>query len=242
MRVDLALLDISKGTEAARVVDERMQIDTAQAVLRKTREMKRSFLSGEFQEHRNDAHKGLRSANATVDQQITSLVKMLPNKSIEINNISTQKATVSHIGVTVSRYDRGSCKSWCSCVCHQRYSFSTPKMFQEIFGILFCGYSGLPLGRQKCSKASCRRNTTFTAKATYHFPSWYLSRAISLGLVNGLSEMSMSITIRPVVRRSELYIFAAQGNVLAAQNLLSKKLANPNEVHTSFGNTALHVC
>ncbi|EXJ66684.1 uncharacterized protein A1O5_10355 [Cladophialophora psammophila CBS 110553] len=239
VRVDLALLDISQATRAARVANERMQADTAQAGLCKTREMNQSFVSGDKGPHHN-TWKEVRSANATVNKRVTSWVELSPNMAFHMNAINTRESSISQIGVTVSRFGRGSCKTWCSCVCHQKYSLNTPKIFQGIFGSLFLGYSGLPLGRQKCSKASCIRNTTFSVKATYHFPSWYFSRAVSLGIVNSLSEMSIHISIRPVVQRSELFIFAAQGNVLAAQDILSKKLAHPNEVHTNFGNTALH--
>ncbi|KAH0848818.1 hypothetical protein AYO21_08262 [Fonsecaea monophora] len=239
VRVDLALLDVSRAERATTVTRERRQIDTAQGAQRKTREINQPFMLRDNIQHQKTAQDHM-SANETFGARATSLVTLPPNMAFQMDTISPWDSSISHIGVTVSRYGPDSCKTWCSCVCHQKCSVNTPKIFQGVFGSLFLGYSGLPLGRQKCSKASCTRNTTFSVKATYHFPSWYFSRAVSLGIVNTLSKVSIHISLRTVVQRSELFIFAAQGNVLAARDILSKKLAHPDEVHTNFGNTALH--
>ncbi|KAI9736213.1 MAG: hypothetical protein M1834_001099 [Cirrosporium novae-zelandiae] len=239
IRLELALLDITRNPRAVSVARERVSIDEINTVLHRTREMKQEGFAGSgfFETGHNRA---LETSNTAADQQIVSLMSSMTGHSFNIAQTDGKNATISHIGVTVRRYSPGSCRSWCSCVCHQKCRFNTPQILRDIFGTLFLGYSGVPFGLLKCSKASCKRNTTFSFQATYYFPSWYFSHSVSLGLINNLSGTSLSITMRPIVRRSELYIFAAQGNVMAVRRLLSNRQAHPNEIHERFGNTALH--
>lgn len=137
------------------------------------------------------------------------------------------------------------CQSDCDCICHKRRRFKTPQLLSKIFGILFVGYSGLPVVSFKCDHVHCQRHSSRYVEATYLFPDWFLARAVYL--VVGTPYMSDPVFGLVVHRRlkygSENSIFrmAREGNAVGIKSLLESRKGSPNDVESTYGSTALIV-
>ena len=93
---------------------------------------------------------------------------------------SAQINSVSAVRIRTSHYWGTPCRPGCSCVCHKRRQFQTPRMLEQVVGSLFFGYSGLPINTPPCSERSCHQRAIPSTQISYYFPSWFLKRMISL--------------------------------------------------------------
>jgi hypothetical protein len=156
---------------------------------------------------------------------------------------SAEYSTTSTVRFTLVRASR--CEGRCDCCCHSRKWIRTPMLLKSLLGILFVGYSGLPVPRNKCDKPNCHSPTGSSLKITYCFPLWFMSRAIYILLAQSRSgEPSFGITIRRRIEYSSeesIMKMAQSGNLEGIKILLQSRKASPNDVTRQSGQTALHV-
>jgi hypothetical protein len=64
------------------------------------------------------------------------------------------------------------CDAFCNCQCDMRVRGTTPRWLQNISGILFFSYSGIPaLNYKSCNSSRCQRSLpASTAQFRYYFP------------------------------------------------------------------------
>ena len=113
-----------------------------------------------------------------------------------------------------------------------------------VFGLLFVGYSGLPILSPACTEKSCRWPSTNKSSIgiTYYFPVWFVARILSVSLsFTLLSGPEMSLRMPRVVQRdSAIWDFAETGNTEGMQMMFAEGMASPYDVG-GYGQSALHV-
>ena len=136
----------------------------------------------------------------------------------------------------------GICATTCRCTCHRQHILRTPRVLQQITGRLFVDYSGWPAFRQ-ARNDSCEQRHSRSIKATYFFPKWFVSQAISIAFKStALGTPNLSIKIRRVVSEvSQLFSSSRHGDAESIRALFSQGLASPDDVHIAGGWGPLHV-
>ena len=135
--------------------------------------------------------------------------------------------------------DGESCQKWCSCICHRRTAWSSPALLQNFFGQLLVGYTGRMLAFQTCDIKECKtRKSGILVK--YRFPSWFIGRIVWL-LARSYSGTPELILRMPRVRgysETDLFTFAADGNINAIKKMFLRREASPFDVQPD-GRSAL---
>ena len=137
-----------------------------------------------------------------------------------------------------------SCGNMCRCNCHRKSSFRTPGWMRSSIGSLSVGYSGTKLvGRVSCTEKTCLQRVHSSVKITYQFPQWLLGRSVSFtDMWHPLNGHNINLkTPRVISARSEVFVFAQQGNIEGIQRLFQDQKASPFDVSDSEGRSALHV-
>ena len=134
------------------------------------------------------------------------------------------------------------CPRDCLCPSHSRALYKTPQLLQYVTGRLFLGYNGRPVVRKQCL-SSCRQRESEAIQMTYFFPRWFVQRAISVSMNNGLlGTPTFNIKIRRLVpEMSNLFSLSRYGDVDGLRNLFVTRQASPDDVHCRGGWTAIHV-
>ena len=132
--------------------------------------------------------------------------------------------------------------SACTCQCHQRRTWKSPQWLGYLFGMLFTGYTGMPLLSPSCNQIRCRHRSEPTVVIQYYFPRWFVHRVLQLSLQlstqNGLAQ---TIRIHRVVwRGSDLFRKTHLGDVEGVKSSLASRQGSPFDV-TEAGLTALQV-
>ena len=160
----------------------------------------------------------------------------------EILNNDQSSNRVVHI--RASYQQRSPCPTYCRCDCHKTHTFRSPTIVDHIIGDLFVGYSGYPNRKtsQQCTEENCFSRFTFRVYVRYIFPSWFLAKAIVLGLMTqSLSEVSISLKVQRIIPTgSELFRLAMLNDRDGIKALFSKGLASPNDLDHNGAN-ALYV-
>ena len=73
---------------------------------------------------------------------------------------------------------RGSCRSWCSCKCHQMSRFSSMSSTMSALGFLFMCLSGSRYSLHSCDEPQCLRKQDLRMRLAYIFPPWLLAQAL----------------------------------------------------------------
>lgn len=127
-------------------------------------------------------------------------------------------------------YQRAPCRCGCSCTCHNSYRSKSLQVLIGALGVLYVGYSGNPLGRG-CTVLECQARTTLRAYVRYLFPSWFLSRMLTLSVVTAIShEITVSLNIRRIVSNFESYRLISREDIEGLKNLFQRGLASPNDL------------
>ena len=135
------------------------------------------------------------------------------------------------------------CTSGCSCCCHQRYSRKSLSFLQSLLGILFIGYTGVPL-ISGCDSKSCCQKSDMAVSIRYYFPEWFMSQILDVhierfrpgGLITSIRVYRTVSVDSPVFRIIDF------GNVADMEALLTSRQASPFDVaHSYSGMTPLHV-
>ena len=155
-----------------------------------------------------------------------------PPLDVPIHNSDRSSSQVVYI--RASYHKRSPCPPNCNCDCHTMHTLQSPAIVNHVIGGLFVGYSGYPItgNSHKCTKASCLSRTTFRAYVQYIFPSWFLARAIIVGLTTqSLNKISVSLKVQRVVPYgSEIFRLARLDDADGLKELFRKGLASPNDI------------
>ena len=139
---------------------------------------------------------------------------------------------------------RQACFPSCRCMCHQPRYMKSPRFLNNILGTMFFGYSGCPSGGlQNCTDSACLAQSEFRAYVNYYFPSWLLSKAMTLILMLGTANgPCLTLTVRSIVPSdAEIFRLADFNDVTGLQRLFSRRLASPNDLLAYTGVNALIV-
>lgn len=153
---------------------------------------------------------------------------------------TTTETKTSRFKIEFSRFQKRSCTSFCSCVCHKRTRFRSPTFARRLLGSLCVGYSSIPLFAQKCSEETCREKTNFSATFTYYFPSWLISKMISLIFITtAAGDPAACLSIRPLNRDFSIFRMASTGDLSGIKSILGTRNVHPS-VGYHGGWTPLH--
>ena len=138
---------------------------------------------------------------------------------------------------------RGSCRSWCSCKCHQKFRFHSMSSTMSALGLLFMCLSGGRYSLQSCDEPQCLRKQDLRMRLAYVFPPWLLAQALCV-------IFTISCLGRPKFTPrwcgtfsgdAKIFTFAIEGDLEGLKKLFEEKAASPHDVAVSTGRTALHV-
>lgn len=126
----------------------------------------------------------------------------MPQRSSNLDRTSYEKPPSGFVPSQATTFDLtlSSCDLNCTCACHKRTRFRSPKFLNTIVGSLFLGYNASPLFGQRCNKEHCRRPSRGITY-TYAFPRWFVDRVIVFRMSTTMPkgpELCIRITrIRP---------------------------------------------
>ena len=137
------------------------------------------------------------------------------------------------------------CEPWCECSCHRQTRAETPRMLQSVIGMLFVGYTGLPLLSPPCNNRKCYRSSNGFLQVNYYFPQWFLSKMVSIAIrYNEANIRNPEIFVRTLhVRSSYEGIFqsSSNGDANAVKYFLESRKASVVDVTNDSGHSPLHV-
>ena len=135
-----------------------------------------------------------------------------------------------------------SCDRWCSCACHVRGTFRYPEWMRSVLGSMFVGYTGMPVFTPPCSETNCKQRSAPSIEVTYRFPSWFLSRVVSLNLrLSPVAGPELCLRMpRMMDWSTPLWQASEVGDISAIQVLFGSGGASPFDVNP-YGQSALHV-
>ena len=217
----------------------------------------------------NQLHADQLSSNVTTRQQLDEHTRLLSNivhsqtdvkellqpqpKSEEQHEVSLDEKLINpwsqssnpviRIRAHAFQHHQAPCTPYCKCACHNVRDFQSPSLLYAAVGSLFVGYSGYPIGLFKaCTETGCISQSSSQVSVHYLFPSWFLTKALSVTLVSlSRSEISTALTIRSVVPQgAEIMRLAELDDSEGIKLLMRSRLASPNDSDI-FGYTALYV-
>lgn len=132
--------------------------------------------------------------------------------------------------------------SCCSCACHNPCRSKSLHVFTSFLGALYIGYSGNPLSRS-CTAPDCQARPASWAYVKYLFPSWFLSKMLTLIVITTLShEMTISLNVRRIVAPgSEIFRIGFAEDIDGLKTLFNRGLASPNDSLAITGCSILSV-
>ncbi|KAI9774855.1 MAG: hypothetical protein M1840_000071 [Geoglossum simile] len=148
---------------------------------------------------------------------------------------STQISTISAVRIRTSNW-RTPCRPGCSCVCHKRHQFQTPRMLEQIIGSLFLGFSGIPINTPPCTERSCHQRAVPSTQISYYFPTWALKRMVSLmvhfmPLDGPVASLRMPRAVSP---SSKVFSYASRGDIDGMKYLFQRGLASPHDAAADY--------
>jgi hypothetical protein len=152
------------------------------------------------------------------------------NDLVRVQHAHTDRLTALQITAL-----RSTCPRWCSCICHKRDRLSSPHFLNQLLGALSVGYTALPYFRQPCNERRCQPRPSSSVRVTYRFPSWFLSRVISVLItsVPGYGPTMTLRTLKVIPDNEKAFIFAEKGDIDGLKNLFSRGLASIDDVDSA---------
>ena len=135
------------------------------------------------------------------------------------------------------------CEDSCSCICHRRYAWKTPRLWSHLLGLLFIGYTGIPYISPGCNIHGCTQRSCPTTLITYLFPSWLLARILILVVrFSSIGGLEFNLRVPRVVSHSSvIFDLCEKGDIEGVKGLFRQGLASPLDSCYEFGTTPLMV-
>ena len=175
---------------------------------------------------------------------------LLSNPDLSQNSLSLSvKRPGSHqessgiLKCRVSQIRRVSCSQNCSCICHVRRYSRTPRIFDNIIGSLFLGYSSIPVLTPNCDKSSCSRYSYSIVTVMFLFPRWLFYRLLLITITNSRRD-GPEVYLKMVrIRSASSTIFAnaSSGNITSIQRLFQRGEASPFDIDDVYNRSVLEV-
>ena len=158
-----------------------------------------------------------------------------------LNALETFRSTESfQVSMSISRTH---CAIGCVCTCHRRHTHRTPKVLDRVFGILLFGYTGIPRVTPYYDSIKCIQRSVSAVWVTYFFPSWLLTRALTIfARLSSSSGPELIIRVPRIVHmNSRIFSLCIRNDVHGVQQLLQQGLASTSDVSHNIGETPLNV-
>lgn len=138
---------------------------------------------------------------------------------------------------------RGTCRSWCSCKCHQMLRFNSMSSTMSALGFLFMCLSGGRYSLQSCDEPRCLRKQDLRMRLAYVFPPWLLAQALCvIFTISCLGKPKFTPRwCGTFSGDAKIFTFAIEGDLEGLRKLFEERAASPHDVAVSTGRTALHV-
>ena len=117
------------------------------------------------------------------------------------------------------------------------------RILRYALGILFVGFSGIPLLRPVCTESSCLGQASRSASFSYHFLSWMDAGVLSAS-VNYQPPGGPQMTLRArraVTYEARIFEYARRSDTSGLKFPFTTGVASPNDVSSVGGSNALHV-
>lgn len=178
------------------------------------------------------------SRNEGRDISSPGLVSINTSLQETVRRIGTFSAVTFHLRNFIE------CEGSCSCVCHSRLHFQSPRLLNQVIRALFVGYAGLPLLSSKCDILTCSNQFSHSLRFSYTFPSWFLAKTVNIVAATAYTgEPAFGLVVRNRVEynsENSHFQFARDGNIAGITHLLQTRRASPNDVALNGGQTALN--
>lgn len=126
------------------------------------------------------------------------------------------------------------CYRYCRCQCHKSSSFLTPHWTRALVGSLAMQYNGTAiLGKNPCDVSACRSGGKASVNIAYSFPTWLLSRAVSINASWGSltnAGASLHLKVPRVVDMSTIYWALRDRNWTWLNRLIAESKIQPNDI------------
>ena len=136
-----------------------------------------------------------------------------------------------------------SCPLGCSCACHCRSTWRSPQFLQFFLGLLFTGYTGLPILNPRCDVDECVQSSQSSIYFKYFFPPWLLACVVEyyvrISRSYGISQCFRMSNV--ISNGAPIFLLALNGEINGLKKLLSSRKGSPFDVSLINGGTALLV-
>jgi hypothetical protein len=178
----------------------------------------------------------------TSPQSVSFQIESLTNTSASLDSFHSELVgTLSHVVLEkrpLSESVYGMTPIICSCRCHERHAFSTPRWLAFQLGSTHVSYQT----RTRCDKACCGRYSTTVGSLLYVFPWWSTRKSVYLSYTyNGLTGAAWSLSVTRVLESSSPILhYNYLGDNQALESCLRSGEGSPMDLGER-GDTLLHV-
>lgn len=196
------------------------------------------------QTHRQRRHTVLLEEIASNTSLRPKMNDLVPYGGSMANSVSDTKYEITTLMTFITQIQiQNQCCKPCHCRCHARYHARSPTVLAAYLGQLCVAYAGLPLTIPACTEDDCRRRPATWVEFQYVFPPRVWEKAIYLfAAATGFGGPVICLTVRnrtEYTQSNSIFQMALVGNLEGIKKLLEKRQASPNDVNSTYGETAL---
>lgn len=238
MRLHLHQLSISTSAMAAQQRDLQARMDDQAVLLQDVRSVLCHFSSQSI-----PLDSSASSRSESVSTECDGTERRLSQASTLTPSLD-ENSNSNAVCVKASVHGSRRCPRSCNCQCHSGSHLKAPKWMSNALGLLFMGYSGVPLLKDiGCSDRRCRGSESSRIQVSYYFPPWLVGQMINVNAQwSSQCRPSMSLRMMRVLPdESPLFAYVRQGDIPSIQSLFLQRLASPIDVAASDGRSVLHI-
>lgn len=137
------------------------------------------------------------------------------------------------------------CHEACACRCHDRMTRTSPKFLNNVLGMLFFRYVGLPVISSSCNVVKCSNQYSRIVRISYTFPSWFLFKTVEMvAAMSFANKPQFGLVVKNRISpygSNDIFWLARQGQTRSILKLFERRLASPNDISATTGETPLRV-
>ena len=136
------------------------------------------------------------------------------------------------------------CIPGCTCCCHHQSTWKGPQSLRTFLGLLFIGYTGLPLLSPKCDEEGCLEKSGPVIHMRYYFPAWFTAQAVEFfAQISKPEGLTQSLRVSQIVwGEAKIFRLCRDGDVEGLKLLLTSRKCSPYVVDSVHYCTPLDVC
>ena len=155
------------------------------------------------------------------------------------NSRAPERRYVGHCGLqllSIHQRRNATCIQGCTCCCHHHSTWKSPQRLRSFLGLLFTGYTGLPLLSSKCDNQNCLEKSGPAIYIKYYFPAWFTAHAFEMfAQIAKPDGLTQSLRVSQIVwGESKIFRFCRDGDVEGLKLLLASRESSPyvvDEIH-----------